>query len=162
MTIRPATEADLQAILDIYNDAVAKTVATFDTQPRTMADHRRWFAEHGRQHPILVAEEGGRVIGWASVSRYSGRCAYDGTAEASLYVEEAGRGRGVGRQLLGAIIAAGRQAGLHTIISRIAVGNDASVHLHEAFGFQTVGVMREVGFKFGRYVDVVVMQLIYR
>lgn len=161
-TIRPATEADLQAINDIYNDAAIKTTATFDTEPKSMTDRRKWFAAHGNLHPILVAEEDGRVVGWASMSRYSDRSAYDGTAEASLYVAEECRGRGIGRQLFEAILAAGKNAGLHTVLSRITADNTISIRLHEQFRFRNVGVLREVGCKFGRLLDVVIMQLVYR
>jgi phosphinothricin acetyltransferase len=161
LVIRPATEGDLKAILDIYNDAVARTTATFDTQPRTMDGHRRWFAEHAPAHPVLVASGGARVVGWASLSRYSERCAYDGTAEVSLYVEEGSRGRGIGTKLLDALIEAGRTAGLHTIVSRIAADNAISIRMHRKHGFATAGTMREVGRKFGKLLDVVIMQLIY-
>lgn len=162
MLIRPARLDDIPAITDIYNDAVLRTTATFDTQPKTLDQQRAWFEAHDAQHPILVAEEDGQVVGWASLSAYSDRCAYDGTAEDSVYVREDCRGRGIGRALLSKLIEEGRRCGLHTVLARVVGGNDGSVHLHEMFGFETIGVTREVGYKFGRWLDVVIMQLIYR
>lgn len=161
MTIRAALEADLPAILDIYNDAVQKTTATFDTEPRPPDSHRKWWDSHGPRHPVLVAEEKGGVVGWASLSAWSDRCAYADTAEISIYVAEAARGRGAGKALMARVLEAGRAAGLRTVIARIADENAASVALHEAFGFTRCGVMRQVGRKFGRLLDVHMFQLLY-
>lgn len=158
MRIRRAAPRDLAAIRDIYNDAIEKTTATFDTEPKTLADRRKWLAAH-RGYPVLVAEEGGAVVGWASLSRWSDRCAYSGTAENSVYVAEAARGRGIGVALLKALVAEARKMKLHTIVARVSEGNPASIKLHRAFGFRKTGVMREVGRKFGRVLDVTMMQL---
>ena len=158
ITIRKAAEADLPAILDIYNEAVVKTTATFDTELRTMERQQAWFAAHGPTHPVLVAERDGAVVGWASLSQWSDRSAYDGTAETSFYVNEAHHGHGIGRQLLVALLEAAEQAGLHTLLARITSESEASLHLHYAYGFTDVGVMREVGYKFGRYLDVHMLQ----
>lgn len=160
-TIRPATAADLAAINDIYNEAALHTTATFDTEPRSMDDRREWFSHHGRLHPVLVAVEQGVVVGWASMSAYSDRKAYDGLAELSVYVNVDHRGRGIGKLLTQAILEAGRQAGLHSVLSRIAADNPISIHLHEALGFRTMGVLKEAGYKFDRWIDVVFMQLMY-
>ena len=161
LEVRAALESDLPAITAIYNDAVVKTTATFDLAPRAEAEQAEWFREHGPRHPILIAEDGGRVAGWASLSAWSGRCAYADTAELSVYVAEGSRGRGVGRRLAEAVLAAGREAGLHTVLSRIAEGSDASVRLHEALGFRKIGVMREVGRKFGHLLDVHLYQYFF-
>ena len=161
LTIRSAEPRDIDGITKIYNDAILKTVATFDTEPKTADEQRIWFAEHGPEHPIIVAELDAAVVGWASLSEWSGRCAYSETAEVSLYVKEGFRGKGAGKKLLEAILEKGREAGLHTIVARIADGNDISVHLHESAGFGHIGVMREVGRKFGRLIDVYLMQKIY-
>jgi L-amino acid N-acyltransferase YncA len=161
LTIRSATLQDLGAITEIYNDAILKTVATFDTEPKTDAEQKRWFKGHGTRYPILVAKEGNFIVGWASLSQWSDRGAYAGTAEASVYVREEYRGRGIGRRLNEAIIRAGREAGLHTLIGRIADGNDASLRLAESVGFKQIGVMRECGRKFGRLLDVHLVQYIY-
>jgi L-amino acid N-acyltransferase YncA len=161
LTIRPATLNDLGQITEIYNDAIAKTTATFDTEPKTLEQQESWFSSHDAGHPVLVAEEDGLVLGWASLSQWSDRCAYSATAEISVYVREENRGKGIGKQLMKATIQAGKEAGLHTIIARIAGSNKISVDLCKSFGFQYIGTMREVGKKFGQLLDVHLMQLIY-
>jgi L-amino acid N-acyltransferase len=160
MRIRPAGIEDLPSILDIYNEAVRNTVATFDTDPRSMPQQEAWFEQHGQRHPVLVAEEDGAVAGWASLSAWSDRRAYDDTAEISLYVRSDRRGRGIGTALMAAVVDAGARSRLHTIIARIAGGNESSIRLHRAAGFEAIGIMREVGLKFGRRIDVHMMQLI--
>jgi phosphinothricin acetyltransferase len=159
MDIVAASPQHAAAIARIYNESVVASVATFDTEARSEAKTAEWLAAHDSRHPVLVALESARVVGWAALSRWSDRGAYGDTAEVSVYVEEGFRGRGVGRRLMERLIGAGRGAGLHTVIARIAGGNEASVRLHERAGFETVGTMREVGRKFGRYIDVLVMQL---
>ena len=159
--IRRAEMRDLESITARYNDAIVKTIATFDTQPKTAQEQISWFEKHGPKHPILVADSGGDVIGWISLSEWSDRCSYSDTAEVSLYVAEEHRGKGVGRKLLKAALYEGREIGLHTIVSRIAGGNETSVRLHESFGFQHIGIMREVGRKFGKLIDVYLMQKIF-
>lgn len=161
LTIRKATLEDLGAITEIYNEAILKTTATFDTQPKTLEEQEAWFADHSTKYPILVAEEGDRVVGWASLSLWSDRCAYSDTAEGSLYIKEEHRRKGIGRKLIKAMMEEGRKAGLHTIIARIAEGNEISVHLAESVGFEHIGIMREVGRKFGKLMDVYLMQKIF-
>ncbi len=161
VVIRQALIPDLKAITDIYNEAILTTVATFDTEPKSLAEQEAWFREHGANNPILVAELRGQIVGWASLSKWSDRCAYSDTAEISLYVRESHQGKGIGRELLRNILDKGRHAGLHTVIARIAEGNEVSVHLHESLGFRHVGIMKEVGKKFGQLLDVHLMQLIY-
>jgi L-amino acid N-acyltransferase len=161
LTIRQATLEDLGAITEIYNQVILNTAATFDTNPKTPEEQKAWFSRHGSKYPILVAQQDGRIIGWASLSMWSDRCAYSDTAEISLYIREDCRGQGIGRKLSKAIIQAGQDAGLHTIIARIAEGNAASIHIAESFGFQHIGIMKEVGRKFGKLLDVHLMQKIY-
>jgi L-amino acid N-acyltransferase len=161
MMIRKAVAADLAAITDIYNHAILNTTATFDTEPRSMEKQREWFEAHGQQLPILVAEENGQVIGWGSLSQWSDRCAYSATAEASLYVKEGERGKGTGKALITELLQEGQKAGLHTVIARIVEGNVASVHLCESLGFTNIGTMREVGRKFGKLLDVRMLQKIF-
>ena len=161
LTVRPAKIDDLDAITEIYNEAILTTDATFDIEPKTEAEQRVWFASHGPKNPVLVAELDGFVVGWASLSEWSDRCAYAGTAELSFYVKEEFRSRGIGKRLLEDIIQEGERVGLHTVIARIATGNNQSIHLHERVGFEHIGVMREVGQKFGRLLDVCLMQKIY-
>jgi L-amino acid N-acyltransferase YncA len=161
LTIRKAGLKDLPAITDIYNDAILTTTATFDTTQKTVAEQKAWFDKHGAKYPILVALEDKKIVGWASMSAWSDRCAYADTAEISLYVREDWRGKGVGRKLSEALLTAGREAGLHTAIARIAEGNDISIHMAASLGFKHIGVMREVGRKFGKLLDVSMMQIIF-
>lgn len=158
MNIRPAKPADLEAIREIYNEAVANTTATFDTEPRSSESQKRWWTAHGPKHPVIVAEDGGEVVGWASLSIWSDRCAYEDTTENSVYVIPSRQKHGIGRKLLDAILIAGQKAGVHTVLARIAEENTGSIHLHENCGFKTIGIMKEVGFKFGRRIDVRMMQ----
>ncbi len=113
------------------------------------------------KYPILVAQEDKDIVGWASMSAWSDRCAYSVTAEASLYVREGQQGKGLGRKLSEAILKAGKEAGLHTAIIRIAEGNDISSRLAKSLGFKPIGVMQEVGKKFGKLLDVTLMQILF-
>lgn len=157
--MRPATQADLPAITAIYNDAIRTTTATFDTEEKTLEDRRAWLATRDTRHPVIVAQLGGEVVGWGSLSAWSDRCAYAGTCENSVYVAATARGNGVGKALLAELVNIARKAGMHTIIARVAAGNPASERLHEAAGFVRIGVMREVGRKFGKLIDVAMYQL---
>ena len=161
LTIRKAILKDLPAITDIYNDAILKTTATFDNNIKTLEEQKAWFEKHGDKYPVLVAQQDNLIVGWVSLSAWSDRCAYADTAEISLYIKEEFRGKGVGRKLSEAVLIAGRKAGLHTVISRIAEGNDVSIHLGESLGFKHIGVMKEVGRKYDRLLDVYMMQLIF-
>jgi phosphinothricin acetyltransferase len=159
--IRKAVPLDVPAITEIYNEAILTTTATFDIKPKTVASQRNWFKVHGKRNPVLVAVVDGKVVGWVSLSEYSARCAYADTVELSLYIKEVFRNQGVGKRLMTAVLAEGQKAGLHSVISRIAGGNDISIHLHKQFGFQDVGVMKEVGNKFGKLLDVYIMQKMF-
>jgi L-amino acid N-acyltransferase YncA len=156
--IRKAGSSDLDAITEIYNEAIATTTATFDTEPKTVAERSRWFQAHNERHPVLVAELDGAVVGWASLSPWSDRPAYNDTAETSFYVKSGFRGRGVGRKLKEAIITEARRLRFHTLIARVAGESDVSRHLNESFGFVHIGTMKEVGKKFGKLLDVHILQ----
>jgi L-amino acid N-acyltransferase len=156
--IRPATIDDQEAIREIYNEAVLNTVATFDTEERSSVKQLEWWKNHKKNHPVFVAVENERIIGWASLSPWSDRCAYDTTVEVSVYIDSDYRGQGIGSKLLEIVTAEGAKAGNHTILSRITEGNEASIRIHAKVGYQTIGVMKEVGFKFGKFLDVTIMQ----
>jgi phosphinothricin acetyltransferase len=158
IAIRRAWPSDAAAIAEIYNQAILHTTATFDTEPKTADDRRAWLEAHDERHPVLVAECGQRVVGWASLTKWSDRPAYAETAECSFYVAESHRGRGIGRALKTRLIDEARELGFHTIIARVAEGSEASLHLNRALGFEHIGTLREVGFKFGRRLDVHLMQ----
>lgn len=161
VTIRSATRADAPAMARIYNQAVVSSTATFDTETETVEERERWLEEHtAPQHPVLVAERDGRVIGWASLSRYSARCAYVTTVEASAYIDEAETGHGLGTALSEALLQAGRAGGVHAVLARICTENTASLAMSRKLGFFEVGVMREVGVKFGRSLDVMMLEML--
>ncbi len=143
---------------EIYNEAILTTTATFDTEPKTVVERRQWLEEHDERHPVLVAELDGEIIGWASLSRWSDRPAYEDTAETSFYVKSGFRGRGVGRKLKQELIEEARRLHFHTLIARVSGESDASRHLNESFGFVHIGTMKEVGKKFGKLLDVHILQ----
>ncbi len=157
-TIRRATLADAPAIVGIYNEAILTTTATFDTEPKSVEDRTQWLQSHDERHPVLVAVVDGTVVGWACLTQWSERPAYDATAETSFYVHSTHRGRGIGRKLKDAIIQEARVLQYHTLIARIAEGSHESIHLNESAGFIHVGTLRQVGKKFGRLLDVHIMQ----
>ena len=161
LKIRQAKLNDLKDITEIYNEAIQKTVATFDTQIKTIEEQKKWFNEHGAKNPIIVVEQNGNVVGWSALTQYSTKCAYSDTAEISLYIKEKNQGKGIGKQLIEEIVKKGKNAGLHALIARITEGNKTSIHLHESVGFQHAGVLKEVGFKFGKRLDVYLMEKIY-
>jgi phosphinothricin acetyltransferase len=158
VTIRRAVPADLDAITVIYNDAIMNTTATFDTEPKSAAEQLAWFESHGGRFVVLVAEGDGVVVGWTSLSRWSDRPAYDDTAETSVYVRGGYRRRGIGRMLEEAVIGHAGNFRFHTLIARIAGESTESLRLHESLGFVHVGTMKEVGRKFGRLLDVHLLQ----
>lgn len=160
--IRRAVAADLPAITEIYNEAILTTTATFDTETKTVADRTAWFETHDERHPVLIAELDSGVVGWSSLSRWSDRRAYDDTAETSFYVRGEHRGQGIGRKLKQATIEEARRLGYHSLIARVAEGSDASLHLNRSFGFCLVGRLKEVGWKFGKRLDVYVLQKMLR
>jgi L-amino acid N-acyltransferase len=162
-SVRRAVRGDVPAILDIYNDAVLNTTASYDYEPRSLESRLAWFDEHERDDfPVFVAEIEGRVVGWSSLSRFRERRGYRFTAENSIYVMPEWQGQGIGKRLLAPLIDAARQGSWHAIIAAIDGANQASIRLHERFGFVKVGHFKEVGHKFDRWLDVVYMELLLR
>jgi L-amino acid N-acyltransferase YncA len=154
-TIRPATVDDAEAIAAIYNEGIRGRGATFETRERTAAEVLAWF--DGR-HPLLVAEDGGAVVGWVAASGYRARDCYAGIAEFSVYVAGAARGRGVGDALMAAFLPACEAAGFWKVLSRIFAENTGSLRLCARHGFRQVGVYRRHGRLEGAWKDVVIVE----
>lgn len=162
MVIRTAEIKDMEVLLSIYNYEVEHGVASFDLNPRTMEERMEWFRAHNTgNHPLIVAELDGRVAGYASLSQYRDKEAYAATVELSVYVDADFRRRGVARALMKAILDEARERNdIHTVVSVITGGNEASFALHREFGFVHCGTIREVGEKFGRMLDIDNFQLL--
>ena len=160
--VRPAVRTDCPGILEIYNDAVLKTTASYDYEPRTLEHRQGWFDDHQQSGlPIFVAlNDQGRIVGWSALNRYHDRKGYRFTTENSVYIAEDHRGQGMGKLLLAPLIESARKLGLHAIIAVIDSQNDVSIRLHAKFGFEIVGRFKEVGYKFNRWLDVVYMELL--
>ena len=158
--IRPATDADAAAIASIYNHYVRTSTATFDTEEKSVEDRIGWLAEHGEAHPVIVAEDAGRVVAWGSLSRWGSRRAYRHSVEISVYVAAHATRLGLGPAMSEALIALGRDLGHHAIISQIVSENEPSLKMSERLGFENVGTLREVGRKFDRWLDLVLMELV--
>lgn len=159
MKYRVATLDDSEAVRAIYNREVLNSTVTFDLVPRTAEDQLAWMDEHSGAHPAVVAiDDDGTVCGFGSISPYRPRPAYRTTVEDSVYVDPAYQGRGVGRGLLTELVSLAESHGFHAVIARIVGGHEASIGLHRACGFEEIGREREVGRKFGKWLDVVLMQ----
>ena len=157
---RLATHDDDEAIRGIYNLEVESSIVTFDLVPRSLDDQRRWLADRSGAHAVIVAEsvDDGEVVGFASLSAYRSRPAYSTSVEDSVYVHRDHQGKGIGALLLHDLVEVARSHGFHAVFARIVGGHGASIALHRAQGFEMVGTEREVGRKFGRWLDVSVMQ----
>ena len=160
VSVRLATVDDAPQIMAIYNVEVEKHVSTFDLVPRTLEDQRRWLAERSGAFSAVVAVVDGDVVGFASLSPYKERAAYRTTVEDSVYVSRDHPRIGVGRTLMHHVIGIARSSGFHSVMARIEASGAASRALHESCGFELVGIEREVGRKFNRWLDVAVMQLL--
>ena len=159
MEYRLARPDDSEAIREIYNREVLGSTVTFDLVPRSSEDQLAWMDEHSGAWPAVVAvDPGGVVRGFGSLSPYRPRPAYRTTVEDSVYVDEQVRGQGVGKGLLDELVRLASAHGFHAVIGRIVGGHDTSIGLHRACGFEVIGVEKEVGRKFGRWLDVVLMQ----
>ncbi len=158
VTIRPATAADLDAINAIYNHYVEHSTCTYQTVPTTAEERRDWFEVHGPEHPVIVAEEDGVMVGWGSLSRFHPRQAYCHSVEDSVYLHHEHQGRGHGSLLLGELLRLAKEIGHHTVLGGIDAEQKGSIALHAKFGFEKVSHLKEVGFKQGRWLDVIWMQ----
>ena len=162
MEVRLATVADAEPIRAIYNAEDTGGVGTFDLVPRSAEAQRAWLTAHAGAHPAVVAVDAGagagEIVGFGSLSTYRDRPAYATTVEDSVYVRVDQRGRGVGRLLLAELVRLAGVHGFHAIVARIVGSNEASIAIHQRCGFEMVGVEREIGRKFGRWLDVAVME----
>jgi phosphinothricin acetyltransferase len=160
LLIRDATEADLPAILEIYNDAVANTTAIWNETMVDLANRRDWFAaRQARGFPVLVADEDGVVKGYASYGDWRAFEGFRHTVEHSVYVHREARGEGIGRLLMRELITRAASNGIHVMIACVEAGNAASIRLHETLGFRLTGTFSEVGIKFGRWLDLACLEL---
>ncbi len=156
--IRAATAGDLPSINEIYNHYVLHSTCTYQEDPETMQAREAWFGAHGEMHPITVAIVDGDVVGWGSLSPFHERSAYRRTVENAVYVRHTEHRRGVGRILLQDLIDRATALGHHTIIAGVDAEQTASIALHEKLGFTRAAHLKEVGYKFGRWLDVICMQ----
>ena len=158
LVIRRAHLGDAARIAEIYNYYVLYSAATFDTEPKTAEDRMRWLEQHDDQHPVLVGSIDGHVVVWGSLTRWSSRPAWRHTVEVSVYVDNEATGRGIGPAMTEALVTEAREAGHHALIGQIVAENAASLATSEHLGFERVGVLREVGRKFDRWLDVVLVE----
>jgi L-amino acid N-acyltransferase YncA len=156
--VRLARMDDAEAIRGIYNREVLETTVTFDLVPRSLEEQQAWLEAHSGAHPAIVAELDGEVVGFGSLSPYRSRPAYSTTVEDSVYVHRDHRRQGVGRLLLSELVRLATAHGFHAVMAHIVGDHEASIALHRSVGFELVGVEREVGRKFGRWLDVAVME----
>jgi len=160
ITVRDATDGDAAALMAIYNHEVQNSTATLDMETRTLEAQAQWLRARRGANPVVVAERNGEVLGFASLSPFRERAAYRTTVENSIYVHRDAHGQGVGTILLTALVERARLHGYHSVIARVAGDNPASVALHQRLGYEIVGTEREVGRKFGRWLDVTELQLL--
>lgn len=159
--LRDATEEDLPEMLEIYNHSILNSTATFELEPKTLEQRRSWFSSHGRKYPLIVAEvEHRKVVGYCCLSSFRQSCGYSPTVELSVYVHNEFRRRGIASTLVNEIISRARELQYHSIVSVIAGSNEASIELHKNLGFEFIGRLKQVGFKFSRWEDDVLYQLL--
>ena len=156
--LRAAVEADAAAICEIYNQGIDDRLATLETERRTPEERRQWLKARGPRHPVIVAENDGRVLAWGSLNPFNPRDAYRHVADFSIYVERAERGRGVGRVVLARLIELAREHDFHKLVLSAFPFNAAGMALYEKLGFRTVGIYEEQGMLDGRWVDTIVME----
>jgi L-amino acid N-acyltransferase len=161
MHVRPATTTDAPVMLEIYNDAILNTTALYSYEPVTLENRIEWLEGKARDGwPVFVAEDAGNVLGYSSYGPFRTWPAYLHTVENSIYVHPAHRGRGIGKLLIPPLLEAARSQQMHALIAGIDAENAASRKLHEHFGFEKVAHFREVGFKFGRWLDLTFLELL--
>jgi len=159
VTIRPASDADLAAILDIVNDAILNTTAVWSIHTQEVEARRHWLHERqAKGFPVLVAALADEVVGFASFGEFRPGDAQARTVEHAIFVHRHHHGKGFGKQLMTPLLAAAREQGRHTMICGVEASNRAAIHFHHGFGFVEAGRLKEVGWKFDRWLDLVFMQ----
>jgi len=158
--IRLASDDDLESIRRIYNEGVDDRAATLETEPKSASDMADWWSGHDARYAVIVAEDAGRIVGWASLNRFSHRCAHSGIADLSVYVARDRRGHGIGAALLADLESRARRQGFHKIVLHALDSNEQGKRLYDRAGFAAVGVFKEHGMLDGAYVDVVAMEMI--
>jgi phosphinothricin acetyltransferase len=162
ITVRHATENDIHAMLDIYNEIIENTTAVFQYDLHTLEMRKEWFAQKQKEnYPVFVAEENNEAIGFSTFGQFRNWQAYKYSVENSVYVKADKRGKGIGKLLLQPLIDAAKQRQLHTIIAGIVADNEASIALHKQFGFVEVAHFKEVGYKFDKWLDLKFLQLMF-
>jgi phosphinothricin acetyltransferase len=160
ITLRPAKRTDLVEINAIYNYYIAHSTCVWTTQPCSEAERKAWYREHGNFMPVLIAEQNGRVVGWAALGAFRAAYTANGTLEDSIYVHHDFHRQGIGSRLLQGLVDAARKMGLRSILANISADQTPSIRLHEKFGFQKVAHLRDVGQKFNQRFDAVYLQLL--
>ena len=158
INIRKAETNDLERINEIYNYYVFESTCTYQTEPEPIESRKKWFNNHHEKHPVIIAEIDNRILGWGAISQFKDRMAYENTGEISVYVDHEWLHRGLGQAILSRLIEKAGKSGLHTLMAVISADQTPSIKLHEKYGFDTVGRLKEVGNKFGAWLDVVYMQ----
>lgn len=158
MIIRPMEQRDVPQVRAIYNYAVRELTATFDIMERTEDEMEAWYAAHDARYPVFVAVDDEIVAGWASISPYAARPAWGHTVESAVYLDPRYWGQGLGTALLYALLPAARDLGHHVVLAQVVTENPASIRLHRRLGYAEAGVLHEVGRKFDRWLDVMLME----
>lgn len=159
--LRLATDSDMHAILEIYNDAILHTTAVYDYEPHTLEMRQQWFdAKKQQKFPVFVAEDNNEVVGFSSIGTFRAWAAYQFTVENAIYVRSDQQGKGIGKLLMQPLIDASRELGIHTIVAGIDAGNAVSLRMHQRFGFEEVAHFKQVGWKFDKWLDLKFMQLV--
>ncbi|HEV2355001.1 MAG TPA: GNAT family N-acetyltransferase [Puia sp.] len=159
--IRPARETDLPEILGIYNDVILHTTAVYSYEPHTLDMRKAWYDSKMKDgYPVFVAEQGERVVGLSTYGPFRAWPAYKYTVENSVYVAVDQRGKGIAGQLMPPLIEAAKKQDYHALIASIDSANEASLRLHRSFGFEEVAHFRQVGYKFGRWLDLKFLELL--
>lgn len=163
LTIRPAKSGDLDKILEIVNHSILHTTANYNYDIQTLEIQTKWFEDKKTKNmPVVVADLDGEVVGFGSYGQFREKIGYQYTVEHSVYVVDNVIGKGIGTKLLTELIRLAKEQGFHVMIGAIDGDNKGSIAFHEKFGFTAIGTIREVGYKFNHWLDLVFMRLILK